>query len=143
MGEPKLNPVQKRRVWRRELKAEFRARGIQAARKQYIVCVRLTAIPMPAWVQGKRIAGLTFTNAIVWLPRPDAKYLIELDRENGGTATYAETEYRRCGVCGRPLLGADAELRRRLDESTATGRMMPCSSECIEAERDGRWKTRD
>jgi hypothetical protein len=139
MAEP-LNPLQKRRAWRRELKAEFKVRGIEAAHKQWIVCVRPTAIPMPAWVAGKRIAGLTFTESTVWLPRPDAKYLIALDRENGGSATYAETEYRRCMVCARPLLGADAELRRRMDESTPTGRMMPCGSECIEASKDGRWK---
>lgn len=95
---------------------------------------------MPAWVTGRRIRGLTFTDSIVWLRPRDAKLLIEMDQENGGEATYAETEFRRCPVCNRPLLGDAAACRRRLDESARTGRMKPCGSECIDASKDGRWR---
>lgn len=135
-----MNPLQRRRAWRRQVKQDLRRSGNPAARRQWAVCVCLTAIPMPEWAARKRIPGLTFTESTAWLHRRDAKFLIAQDRECGGSATYAETEYRRCGVCGRPLLGDDAALRRRLDESARTGRMKPCGSECIAASKDGRWR---
>ena len=36
-------------------------------------------------------------------------------------------------------IGEDAAARRQMDESTMTGRQLPCGSECIEASKDKRW----
>ena len=132
--------LRRRRAWRREVRLDLARMGGREARKRWIARVELDAIPMPAWAAEKRIAGLTYTDSVVWLPRRDAKFLCRLDRAAGGAPGYTETELRRCGVCNRPLLGEDAAYRRRLDESAVTGRMKSCGSECAEASKDGRWR---
>lgn len=132
--------LRRRRARRREIRSDIERAGRKEARRRWIARVDLDAIPMPAWAAERRIAGLTFTESAVWLPRRDAQFLARLDRECGGNPGYMETELRRCGVCGRPLLGEDAAYRRRLDESARTGRIKPCGSECPEASKDGRWR---
>lgn len=132
-----------RRRWRLEQKEEFKARNIREARRRRIVAVRLTAIPMPDWARQRRIVGLSFSESFVWLRPSDARFLMRLDREAGGNPYAAETEYRRCGLCHRPLIADDARMRRDLDESSAEGRMKPCGAECVAASRDGRWRVGD
>lgn len=129
-----------RRRYRQERLEEMRVRGIKATRKVRILGVRITAILMPDWVAERRVKGLSFTGSFVWLRRRDARFLMRLDREAGGEPYATETEYRPCSVCNRPLIGDDARMRRDLDESCRTGRAKPCGSECIEAERDRRWR---
>jgi hypothetical protein len=63
-----------------------------------------------------------------------------VDRAEGGRPWFAESEYRRCGLCNRPLLDVDAAARRYMDESTTTGKQLPCGADCIEASKDGRWR---
>lgn len=130
-----------RRRWRLERKRELRDRGIQPARLERILAVRITEIEMPAWAHERRIRGLSFDDTFVWLRRRDARYLMRLDYEAGGRPRWTETEFRRCPVCGRPLIGDDARMRRDLDESCVTGRQRPCGAECLEAARDKRWRT--
>jgi hypothetical protein len=129
----------RRREWRKQRKEELKSRDVKLARKRWIWCVRITAIPMPAWCQKRRIKGLSFTDSLVWLKPRDAQFLIARDQECGGSPVFAETEYRKCPVCGRPLISEDAKLRRMLDESGMTGRQKPCGSECLEGARDKRW----
>lgn len=133
--------VQRQR--RREHKAELKVRRIREARVKRIWLVSLSAIPMPAWAADRRIPGLSFGPSTVWLRPSDARFLLARDRECGGTPRFSETEYRPCPVCHRPLLGAQAAERRRLDESCNTGRQLPCGEDCIEASKDRRWKRLD
>lgn len=129
-----------RRRWRLERKEELRDRGVAVAREQRIVGVRITTIQMPAWVRDRRIPHLSFSESFAWLRPRDAGFLMRLDRDAGGNPYAAEVEYRRCGVCSRPLIGDDARMRRDLDESSRTGRQLPCGAECLEAARDKRWR---
>jgi hypothetical protein len=129
-----------RRRYRQERLEEMRVRGIRPARKVRILGVRITAIPMPEWVKERAIKGLSLTESFVWLRRRDARFLMRLDREAGGEPYATETEYRRCKICSRPLIGDAARMRRDLDESSFTGRYKACGSDCIEAERDKRWR---
>lgn len=128
-----------RRRLRRERRQELRAKGIKATRVRRIHAVRITAIPMPAWAEKRRIQHLSFSDSFVWLRPRDAYLLMRLDRDAGGAPYSAEMELRFCPVCHRPLVGDDARARRDLDESCRTGRQLPCGSECLDAARDGRW----
>lgn len=132
--------IRSRRLRRLEKVEDRRNRGITIARRQTIRGVRITAIPMPAWVEKRRIKGLSASDSFAWLMPADARFLMRLDHEAGGSPYCAETEFRRCPVCHRPLMGDDARMRRELDESAVTGRMKPCGSDCIEASRDRRWR---
>jgi hypothetical protein len=61
-------------------------------------------------------------------PRPrKAKILIALDRAAGGRSQYSRTEFRHCEMCARPLVGIDAEKRRRVIEEgpLANASMLP------------------
>lgn len=129
-----------RRAWRLEHKRELRDRGVKPTRIHRIHAVRITAIPMPEWARARRIPHLSFSESFVWLRPKDAWLLLRLDRDAGGSPYAMESEYRRCPVCWRPLVGDDARLRRQLDESCQTGRQLPCGSECLDAAKDGRWR---
>lgn len=131
-----------RRRWRSERKQELKDRGIRPSRVKRILRVRITAIPMPDWAARRRIPHLTFTDRVVWLSLRDGQFLARLDTDAGGETAVAETEYRRCPVCSRPLIGEDAKYRRGLDESAVEGRRKVCGDECAEASRDGRWRNR-
>jgi hypothetical protein len=135
-----MGVIETRRQWRREHKEELRHRGIRVARVRRILAVRITAIPMPDWARARRIKGLSFSESFVWLTPRDARFLMRLDREAGGEPYAAETEYRRCPTCHRPLIDDAARMRRELDESAVTGRMLPCGPECLDAEKDRRWR---
>ena len=131
--------LQTRRRFRAMQKQELRDKKITAAQRRRIWGVRLTAIAMPGWAADRRIKGLSFSESFVWLKPRDARFLMARDRECGGEPRAAETEYRRCPVCSRPLIEDDARMRRALDESCQTGRQLPCGPECIEASMDKRW----
>ena len=132
--------LQTRRRYRRERLKEMRVFGIQATRRVRILGVRITAIPMPEWVEEKRIQGLSSSESFAWLRKRDARFLMALDYAAGGKPHCSETEFRRCPICSRPLIGEAAQMRRETEESCRTGRMIPCGADCIEAERDGRWR---
>ena len=140
MGDFTRATIRSRRRYRQEKVEDRRNRGIKIARVQRIRGVRITAIPMPAWAAERRIKGLSFSDSFVWLMPSDARFLMRLDHEAGGDPHCAETEFRRCPVCNRPLIGDDARMRRDLDESAQTGRQKPCGAECIAASRDKRWR---
>jgi hypothetical protein len=131
-----------RRQWRLERKRELAFKGVKATRIHRIHAVRITAIPMPEWVRERAIPHLSFSESFAWLRRRDAWLLMRADRDAGGQPYSTETEFRLCPVCGRPLIGDDARMRRDLDESCMTGRQIPCGSECLDAARDRRWRVK-
>lgn len=124
---------------RRARRYELRCKGIQKAYRRRVWCVEVSAIAMPEWARARAVKGLTQSATRVWLRPRDARMLARIDREAGGEPAMAEAEFRRCGVCNRPLLGLDAAARRELDESAVTGRQLPCGGDCLEAARDKRW----
>lgn len=134
------NPLRK---FRKQQRRELKARGVRPTRTRRAVCVRLVGMEVPAWFLEHRIRHLSATAHTVWLWPRAAKHLEHLADEMGSSATLAEAEFRLCDICGRPLLGEDAEARRRVVESAVTGRQKPCGAECIEAEQDGRWRVRE
>jgi len=138
-----VGAIATRRRRRLEHKEELRNRGIQPARIHRVMGVRITAILMPDWARARSIEGLSVSDSFGWFRPSDARFLMRLDREAGGEPRSAEAEYRRCEVCGRPLIGEAARMRRELDESCRTGRQLPCGQECLDAARDGRWRAPD
>lgn len=128
------------REQRQQRRSELRSRGIRPAKIRRVWCVKLTALVVPQWALDRRVPGLSGDVSRVWLRPRDARFLLQLDRAAGGEPWFAESEYRRCGVCGRPLIGEDAAARRKLDESGRTARQIPCGDTCLDAARDRRWR---
>jgi hypothetical protein len=128
------------RAGRRARRKLFRALGKPLPRVATIVRVRLGALAMPDWARRKAIKGLTLTEDTVWLRRIAGVYLARLDAEAGGEPEMTWAEYRRCTLCGRPLLDAEAELRAETDARFG-GDQIPCSAECVELSKKKRvWR---
>ena len=130
------------RYQRKRDRKNRRMRGISLTRRSRVFCVKLNGMPMPEWCHERRVSGLSMTAGTVWLRPRDALHLGHLAYEAGFEPTLVETEFRLCEICGRTLLGEDAAARRRTCESSVTGRMLPCGSECLDAEKDKRWRVK-
>lgn len=127
-------------LWRRERAARRLDKTLRRMWKRSVPTlktiglVELTAIPMPEWARKKAVKGLTLTDSSVWLRRIAANFLARMDREAGGSPGLTTTEYRRCRLCGQPLLGPEAVARWELDRKIE-GHRLPCSPACLEMER--------
>ena len=128
---------------RRRLTAYRRENGIPIRREHIVVRVEPELAAIPDWARKRAIAGLSVSADYVWLDEGDARILAALDRECGGRPQVQEAEFRRCKVCNRPLIGDDATTRRLAEQAGRISYMLPCSSECYEAQRDGRWRRRN
>lgn len=103
------------------------------AKKQWVICVQTTAIKIPFWALARREEQLSVGDHLVWFRGRNngrAKMLERQDREAGGNPELTTVEWRTCPVCGRVLLGLEAEVRRKQDESCKLGRQLPCMGEC-------------
>ena len=60
----------------------------------------------------------------------DAFRLIALDRAVGGRPKVLKTEFKRCTLCARPLLGAEAATCREVLESDPNAKLLPCGLNC-------------
>lgn len=105
-------------------------------RLRTIGLVELDVLVVPEWARRKAIPGLTLTGASVWLGRIAARALERMDREAGGEPKLTLSAYRPCKVCGRPLLGEEAEARWELDKKFQ-GESKPCGPGCVERQRAG------
>jgi hypothetical protein len=119
----------------------MKARGITPANRQEVWNVKLSALlDLPDWLFRRAVQGLAILPHQLWLRPRDAKRLCGLDRAAGGRSHVTKTEFKRCDMCARPLIGIEAEQRRRLIESGPTARTLPCGPDC---ERDRKlriWK---
>lgn len=118
---------------RRAKKKTLRFNGIRPAKRQWMVCVEVTAIEVPAWARAMADERMSSSERHVWFKgRRSGKpqLLAKLDREAGGRPDVTAMEWRLCGRCGAMLLSLAAEMRRRMDEIGALGRMQPCGPEC-------------
>jgi hypothetical protein len=121
------------RAYRKAEKAKLNKRGIQPAKRQWVLCVETTAIEIPLWAQAKAERRLSVAPHRVWFrgrSNGRAKILARQDREAGGNPEITAVEFRLCGRCGRMMLGIEAEARRKVEESHKQGRELPCGSEC-------------
>jgi hypothetical protein len=130
-------------LWRRErrLKREDRQRfAVQGATYptlKQVGLVELDAIYVPDWARAKAVKGLPLTASSVWLRRIAANKLANLDREAGGEPKLTLAWFRRCMLCGRACLGAEAENRLALDRKV-NGSQIPCGPDCLDVSRAGR-----
>ncbi len=139
--QPEVPFWQRERAQRREVRNLFRQWHLKLPRLQTVFLVELDQIYVPAWARAKAVKGLTVTASTVWLKRIAATALAALDREAGGDPMLTRTSYRRCGICGRALLGAEAEARWELDKQSE-GHRLPCGPDCIELQKVKRRRMR-
>jgi hypothetical protein len=119
----------------------LKARGITPANRQEIWNVRTSALlDLPDWVFRRAVPGLGCLPHQVWLRPRDAKRLCALDRAAGGRSQVTKSEYKRCGLCARPLIGYEAEQRRKVVESGPMGRTTPCGPDCAQDRETRLWK---
>ncbi len=112
--------------WRAARRRELKAQGIIPANRQMVWTIVLTVVLLPEWAAKKRVKGLRD----LWVDAAIGKRLLALDRRNGGQPSVTKAEFRRCDLCNRPLLGLEAAARRAIIETSATGRLAPCSPRC-------------
>ena len=130
--------------YRARHRQEMKDAGIVPTKRQWAWNVRpqvLKLLLLPSWVQGVRIRGLGWSAGSVWLWQVDARRLIREDRRAGGRAVVVRTELRHCPQCARPLVGAEAEKRRLLNESSPDGVLQPCGGNCARERELGVWRT--
>lgn len=127
-------------VGRRRYRREKRERGIKLSAVVRVILVDPEIVAIPPWARKNSVLLLPEYPDKVWLWPRDADELMKFDRGEGGHPKLVEVEYRECPVCGRPMIGTDAEGRRFLNESSFTGRQLPCGPECTIASQDGRWR---
>jgi hypothetical protein len=66
--------------------------------------------------------------------------LLALDRAAGGRSEFLKTEFRRCEMCGRPLISHEAAKRRALVATSPTARALPCGPGCERDRTSEFWK---
>jgi hypothetical protein len=127
--------------WRATRRREMKAQGVTPPNRLRVWSVRISELlDMPDWVSRFAIQGLGTLPRQVWLRPWKAKLLLTLDRAAGGRSEYSKTEFRRCELCARPLIGTEAEARRRLLESCPKARTTPCGPNCLRDREIGLWK---
>jgi hypothetical protein len=104
-----------------------------AAKPIYAYRVEVVELAIPDWAKSRSIQGLSQSENHVWLRSRTLAYkLAQMERECGGSGRCDRMEVRRCRVCGRYMVGIQAERRRLQDEAGYGGRKMPCDEECHE-----------
>ena len=101
------------------------------------VSPRLT---VPDWARQASIRGLQCAPNEVWLVPRRAKLLLCIDRARGGYSEFTKTEFRRCDLCYRPLIGSEAEKRRLSIEANPEGRTLACGENCERDRKLGTWR---
>ena len=127
--------------WRAAHRRALNASGITTARAMHIINVKPSAIfDIPDSILRSEIPGLPKITGCVWLLPRDAKKLMTLDSRYGGWSKTLRVEFRRCDVCNRPLLGAEAADRRQVINNSPTARQIPCGDQCAEDLASGLWR---
>ena len=129
----------------RNRKPRFRAarrrglkeQGITPVNRQEAWYVRPSALPaIPDEILKVAIPGLGPASGGVWLGPRAAKRLMAIDR---GWHEVTKTEFKRCPLCSRPTVAAEAEKLRKQMESAPNGRSLPCGPKCEEERASGFW----
>ncbi|HUD76067.1 MAG TPA: hypothetical protein VMQ76_13425 [Terracidiphilus sp.] len=138
---------------RRQYRQNAKCWGIRVPKLPTICLVEPQMIDIPAWAAKKAVRGVQAPPGGIWLRRIAATKLAGLDRAEGGRPKITITCYRLCNMCGRGLIGTDAEIRweqdRRFEASKTCelrydrdeghrgtyangGNPEPCGPDCIE-----------
>lgn len=136
--EPVRSPNRRPR-WRAARRREMKEQGVTPTQRQWVWCVAPERVEIPERMRRSAVRGLGQQADRVWLWWVDAKALIAMDRARGGRSDVTRAELRHCGMCGRPLAGAEAAVRRRMDESGPDGRRQVCSERCVEDMQSRVW----
>lgn len=115
--------------------------GILPCRRQWVWLVepdRLFAVP--EWAREAAVRGLGRLSDKVWLWPTDARKLNREAYKAGWRCLMTRTELRHCSVCSRPMVGIEADQRRKLDESGPNGRLQPCGLNCEREAKIGVWR---
>ena len=127
--------------WRAARRREMKARGITPPNRQEVWSVKVSALKsLPDWASHCAVQGLGSLPRQVWLRPAKAKLLIALDRAAGGRSLFSKSEFRHCEMCARPLIGIEAEKRRRSIEISPLARMLPCGPGCARDRELKTWK---
>jgi hypothetical protein len=134
---------------RRQYRQNAKKWGVRVPKLPTVCLVETEMIAIPAWALEKALPGLKAPVGAVWLRRIAANVLAKLDRAEGGHPKVTATCFRRCTVCGRGLIGPDAEVRWEQDRAWEAGKMAemkydrdeahkgcynptPCGPDCLE-----------
>ncbi len=139
-GAPNRAPNRKPR-YRAARRQALRDAGQTPVSRVWVWSVQPDALKtMPAWAVASQVKGLGEVPGHVWLWWRDALRLMREDRRAGGQPIATRQELRRCGLCGRPWVGKDAERRRLLDAQGPEGRQQPCGEQCERDRVERVWK---
>jgi hypothetical protein len=117
--------VSRKPRWRAARRQEMRARGTKPPLRWEVWRIRVSPLlTVPDWARQASIRGLPCAPNEVWLRSWGAELLLRIDRVRGGYSEFAKTEFRRCDVCYRPLIGSEAEKRRLSIEADPAGRTL-------------------
>jgi hypothetical protein len=133
--------VSRKPRWRAARRQEMRERGIKPPLRWEVWRIRVSPLlTVPDWARQASIRGLQCTANEVWLRPRSAKLLLRIDRARGGYSEFTKTEFRRCDVCYRPLIGSEAEKRRLSIEADPAGRRLACGEGCERDRKLGTWR---
>jgi hypothetical protein len=115
--------------WRLARIRELRSKGTPQARRFIVWHVSPSKlIPIPEEFKAQAIPGLTISDAGVWLRTQSMRSLALRDRLAGGAPWIEKSEFKRCELCGRPMIGTESEgYRVKLEEE---GRGIVCGEHC-------------
>jgi hypothetical protein len=133
---PSLRSPNRKPRFRAARRRAMKAQGVTPSNRLRLWNVQVTDIVIPNDILKASVRGL----AGFWLRGPIARRLIRMDRNHGGFPTWFTAEYRLCEMCGRPLLGNEAERRREMATKYPDGRMRPCGDKCEEEQKSKLWQ---
>jgi hypothetical protein len=127
--------------WRAERRRASKKEGIVLGRRQWVWIVEPDSLyVIPEGAKAVAVRGMASSSNRIWLWPTDAKRLIREVQRRGGRCDSTRVEIRNCGVCAKPLVGLEAEKRRKLDEGSADGRLLPCGPKCQDEAATGIWR---
>jgi hypothetical protein len=114
------------------------AQGITPSNRQEVWRLELRYLKsVPDRFQKHAIKGLSAPPGVIWLPRPLGRSLFNIDARQ---SNILKTEFKRCLMCYRPLIGNEAEVYRKMLESSPGARKNPCGPRCAEERESKLWK---
>jgi len=113
----------------------LRFRTVPVCRRVWFVTLTATQAIESEFKPRELAAGLTWTPQQFWcLSRRRARVIVDRDRAAGGSGSLFPVEYRLCPVCGRLLLGAEANSYRMKQMTPARRWHFPdgpaCNMDC-------------
>lgn len=132
MRQPRYRAARKKAMY---------AEGIIPSRRLEVWVVKVARIEiLPAWLKQRVIPGLkpSAPNQF-WLRHLDAAALASFCETVRVAYSLVKTEFKRCELCERPMVGSEAEAYRAQIDSCAKGREKPCGRNCEKDQKTRLW----